>query len=253
MKKYKSNILLLSLVSLLLSSCGNTNTMVAENPVTVESEINQDDTNLSVEENKEDDKKTTAEKIFGFTDYSKYDYYDDSMLIGINIKDISDESEKQLVFIRSFNAVFDKEEYGEAETFLADAKESSFGYLTDEELETANVLITLTRYDSIDGKSSYHEKRVVYEIPREGEENELVISLERTVIDAISNSTTMVGSISSTRGVGNSFGVVVVGDESYEIPNESAREFITEFNIPTGVYTKDELSKLVGEKKGLSR
>lgn len=235
--------MLLSLFSLLLSGCDNTNTKVIEEvEETVESETT------------EEVKHLTAEEILGFTDYSKYDFYDDTALIGLNIRNVEDETISKYIMIEAFKVTFDSEEYGTIESFLEDAKKESMGYLTAEEFEESNIRVTLTRYKGIDGMTSYHEKRIVFEVPK-SEETELLVLIDRSFVNAENEYGVAVRSVSSSNGINNCVGCIYNGDEFYDLFGEDAISTIATFNIPSGVYTKDDLFKLleIKEDKGLQK
>ncbi|MCI8575025.1 MAG: hypothetical protein HFI09_00990 [Bacilli bacterium] len=229
MKKYKKNLMLLSLLTMLLSGCGKTNTKIIEETEEISEETNQ----LSF-----------GEQLFGYRDYSKYDFFDETMLIGLNIIDIEDETYNKHIMVKTFKAYLDKKEYGKTQEFLKNAKDAAIGYLTDEEIEKSNIIVTLARYKGIDGVTTYQEKRTVFEIPRDGEieilaiNNRIFINIEKETAVAVQN-------FSSNRGIDFCVGTIYIKGEFYDLSEEGAKLSLNTFNIPAGIYTKDDLFKLL--------
>lgn len=238
MQKYKKNILVLSLASLLLASCGMEETDNNDYEVVVQ----------ELDENNEETVELTDEDIFGNKDISQYNLYDDTMVEGVSIVDPRSGEESKYLMMRTHNMIFDKEEYGVVDDFLNDARKCVGDYLTDEEFENSNILVVINTYESIEGNSFLSEKRTIFETPKDGD-LKLIVSISRTVIDADKNIGTRVENL-SINGVGMYYGAFMDGDEFISLDGEDARVAIGEFNIPTGVYTKDSLKELLISEKG---
>lgn len=241
MKKYKKNLLTFALASILLSGCGKEDTTASDDKIVVE---NVDEySNESVEK-----PKTGADIFADNTDISSYNLYDDTMVTGISVKDVESGEESKYLLTKTHRMIFDKEEYGTIEDFMNDAKKAVSGYLTDEEVEASNIVVVITTYLGIDEASHLSEKRTIFETPK-GDDIELIVSIDRTFIDDEKEMGVAIRTI-SVDGLQVSYGVMLKDGEMIDIDDPiDAQNAISEFSIPTGVYTKEDLEKLLDNEK----
>lgn len=235
MKKLRKNILTLSLLSILLASCGNKETEFLNEEVIVEDETKEmNDYEMYVSNEK--------------SSLLKSNLYDDTMVTGLNVKNMSDDSFMKYILIKDHYMVFDSDEYGTLDEFIEDAKDASLGYLTDEEVLNSKIHVVISTCTGLDEKTHLSEKRTIFETP-DGDDVKLIMSVDRTFIDDDKNIGVLVRSF-SVDGASITYGVYKNGDEFIDIDSVTALNAIREFDIPTGVYTKESLMSILDNEKG---
>lgn len=265
--KLKDKLVFLSLaLSILLTGCGD---LDKENEEKNEKYIVEQTSNMEQKA-----VSMTNSEIFGTVDVSDYDFYDETMVKGLEItkplgirleelEALDKEAEYEVtkyIMKETHNIIFTNDEYMEITSFFKDIKDTASKILTDEEIRNSTFFEIVKTYESFDGLAKFSEKRVYIKYTQDGEEKVLSIidqifsdsNKENLVcVRVIKNNDTydVVGSYIDPKGVLTFDRVISIG--AFIGNDFDDISMIQEFSIPKGVYTEKDLLNLakVSEKR----
>lgn len=194
-------------------------------------------------------KETDVDDMLNDVDISEYGLYDDTMVKGLVVSKPNTKDKHQYIFQKMHHFVLDSELQKENSQMISDIKDEVKDIIPEEIIDKSYIVLTLDSYEAIDHSAKYGEKRIYFKYDEDGKENIRSVIIQQFA-DPNQEISTYAREISF---LGESALGGMYVDSTDQLVFSKEDKVITEFNIPKGLYTKDDLLNIVKDKKKKSK